>query len=185
MFSVHHSLGQQGWGRGDSICPQPMWPGGFKIPVLTPYEAWVRYIVFYSAPRVFLRVLRFSPLLRKPTFQFSNLIGQVFLFIWGHLRNQSLISSLNCPPCIDNVSLVLVFNLDSLNHEPTERTAQSFVDRWFLSKESKNKISNSSDKWTLLIWRKIEIAKTGDSYEILVNCPPTPPPVKRLALREK
>ena len=185
MFSVHHSLGQQGWRSGESICPQPMWPGGFKIPVLTPYEAWVSCIVFYSAPRVFLRVLRFSPLLRKTNIPISNLFGQVSLFSWGHLKDQSLISSLNCPPCIDNVSLVLVFNLDSLNHEPTERTAQSFVDRCFLSKESKNKISSSSDKWTLLIWRKIKIAKTRVSYEILVNCPPTPPPVKRFALREK
>lgn len=167
-----------------AFAPNPCGPAG-SIPVLTPYEAWVSCIIFYSAPRVFLRVLRYSPLLKKTKFQFPIWLDKCLYLIGGHLEDQSLISSFNCPPCLGNVSLVLVFNLDSLNHEPTERTTQSFVDRCFLSKESKNKISSSSDKWTLLIWRKIEIAKTGDSYEILVNCPPSPPPVKRFTLREK
>jgi len=63
----------KGWRSGESARLPPMWPG-FKSPALTPYVGWVCCWFSPLLQEVFLRVLRFSPLLKKPTFPNSNSI---------------------------------------------------------------------------------------------------------------
>ena len=53
-------LHEQGWHRGESTRLPPMWP---RLDSRTRRHKWVEFVlVLYSASRVFLRLLRFSPL---------------------------------------------------------------------------------------------------------------------------
>ena len=68
-FSNHGSkcfrkgeLGEQGWRSGESTRLPPMWPG---------FESWRRRHMWVEFVVVFLRVLRFSPLLKTNTFKFQ------------------------------------------------------------------------------------------------------------------
>ena len=60
--------GEQGWRSGESTRLPPMWPG---FDFQTRRHMLVEFVV------MFLRVLRFSPLLKKPTLLNSNSIWRV------------------------------------------------------------------------------------------------------------
>ena len=59
--------------QGESTRLPPMWPG---FDSLTRRHMWVEFVVGSKSllREVFLRVFRFSPLLKKPTFLNSNSI---------------------------------------------------------------------------------------------------------------
>ena len=76
LFTLYHRLiicakdysfiGKQGWCSGESARLPPMWPG---FDSRTRRHKWVEFLlVLFSASRVFLRVLRFSSLAKKPTY---------------------------------------------------------------------------------------------------------------------
>ena len=58
----------KGWCSGESTCLPPMWPR-FKSRHRTPYVGWVCCWFSPLLREVFLRVLRFSPLLKNQHFQ--------------------------------------------------------------------------------------------------------------------
>ena len=61
------SVGEQGWGSGESARLPPMCPG---FDSRTRRHMWVEFVVGSRlAPRVFLRVLRFSSLLKAQHFK--------------------------------------------------------------------------------------------------------------------
>ena len=61
-------IGVQGWRSGESTRLPPMWPG---FDSQTGRHMWVELLVLYSAPRGFLRVLRFPLSSKKTTFDLT------------------------------------------------------------------------------------------------------------------
>ena len=51
---------------GENTRLSPMWPG---FDYQTRRHTWVELLVLYSAPRRFLRILKFSPQLKKNIFE--------------------------------------------------------------------------------------------------------------------
>ena len=63
-------LGEQGWRSGESARLPPMWPG---FDSRTRRHMWVEFVlVLDPAPRVFLRVLRFSSLSKNRHAAYSS-----------------------------------------------------------------------------------------------------------------
>ena len=76
---MSREFGKQGWRseRGESARLPPMWPG---FNSRRRRHKWVEFVVCSLLLReVFLRVLRFSPLLKKPTLPNSNAIWNAHL----------------------------------------------------------------------------------------------------------
>ena len=68
VVTIWSCSGSKGWCSGESTCLPPMWPG-FKSRHRTPYVGWVCCWFSPLLRQVFLRVLRFSPLLKNQHFQ--------------------------------------------------------------------------------------------------------------------
>ena len=68
VVTIWSCSGSKGWCSGESTCLPPMWPR-FKSRHRTPYVGWVCCWFSPLLRQVFLRVLRFSPLLKNQHFQ--------------------------------------------------------------------------------------------------------------------